>query len=122
MSERLEKYYTPEQREELAQRRRTLGEERIRQAEAEWQELMEQVHAEMDRGTDPADARVQALARRWTDKVHECTGGDPGIEQNLKRLWEEQGDSLAAQFGAEYDSRPVWGYISRAVEAMRGPA
>src|SRR5215210_2197998 len=36
MSERLEKDYTPEQRYELEERRRALGEERIPQAETEW--------------------------------------------------------------------------------------
>ncbi len=41
MSERLEKYYTSEQVAELEQRRRVLGEERIRQAEAECKELIE---------------------------------------------------------------------------------
>jgi hypothetical protein len=59
MSERLEKYYTLEQLEELEQRRHVLGEERIRQAEAEWKELIAQVRAEMDKGPDPASERVQ---------------------------------------------------------------
>ena len=51
----LEKYYTPEQLEEIERRRQQVGEERIREAETEWQELMAQVRAEMDRGTDPTD-------------------------------------------------------------------
>lgn len=33
----LEKYFTPEQGKELKERWQLLGEERIRQAEAEWQ-------------------------------------------------------------------------------------
>ena len=32
-------------------------------------------------------------------------------------MWEEKGDELAARFGAKYDSRPVWGYITRAIAA-----
>lgn len=86
----LDKYYTPEQREELKQRREALGDERIRQSEAEWKELMEQVRAEMDRGTDPADERVQQLAQRWMGLVREFTAGNPGIEKSVGRIWREE--------------------------------
>lgn len=86
----LDKYYTPEQREELKRRREAVGDERIRQAEDEWKELMEQVQAEMDKGTDPADDRVQQLARRWSELVREFTGGDPGIARSVGRVWQEE--------------------------------
>jgi hemerythrin-like domain-containing protein len=59
-----ERYYTPEQLEYLEQRRRELGEERIHAVEAEWPELMERVRVEMEAGTDPANERVQRLAKR----------------------------------------------------------
>jgi hypothetical protein len=58
---------------------------------------------------------VQTLARRWQELLHWSTGGDPGIELGMKRLWEEQGDQLVVRFGSKYDSRPVWGYISKAI-------
>ena len=90
MSERLEKYYVPEQLEELEQRRGILGEERIRQAEAEWAELMEQVRAEMERGTDPSNERVRLLAGRWMELVHEFTGGNPGIERSVGNMWQQE--------------------------------
>jgi hypothetical protein len=51
--ERIVKYYIPEP-EYLEERRRLIGEERRRQAEGEWQELNEQVRAEMEKDTDPA--------------------------------------------------------------------
>jgi len=90
MSERLERYYTPDQREELEQRRRTLGEERIREVEAEWPELMERVRAEMEKGTDPSNERVQLLARRWMELVQEFIGGDPGIERSVGNMWQQE--------------------------------
>jgi hypothetical protein len=37
----------------------------------------------------------------------------------MKRLWQEQGDALAAQFGSQYDSRPIWDYISKAGAGMK---
>ena len=86
----LEKYYTPEQLEELKQRAEMLGEERIRQSQVEWSELIEQVRAEMDKGTDPASETVQRLARRWMDLVNAVTGGNPEIEKSLRKMWQQE--------------------------------
>lgn len=86
----LEKYYTPEQLEELRQRAEMLGEERIRQSQVEWSELIEQVRAEMDKGTDPASETVQRLARRWMDLVNAFTGGNPDIEKSLRNMWQQE--------------------------------
>ena len=47
----------------------------------------------------------QALAQRWQRLVEFTTGGDPEMAQAIKRHWEEEGDKLVAQYGAEYDSR-----------------
>ena len=58
------------------------------------------------------------VAGRWQDMVQETTAGDPAIKAALKKLWDEQGDSLAAQHGSQYDPRPVFGYITTANEAM----
>lgn len=66
---RMERYYSPEQREQLKQRRQQIGDDRIREVEAEWPVLIEQVRAEMERGTDPADPRVRALAHRWSELI-----------------------------------------------------
>src|SRR5690606_9191846 len=50
-----ERYYSKEQLEQLAARRDQVGEERIREVEAEWPRLMDEVRAEMENGTDPSD-------------------------------------------------------------------
>ncbi|HEY9699129.1 MAG TPA: MerR family transcriptional regulator [Trichocoleus sp.] len=91
------KYYTPEQQEYLKTRENLLGQERIRQVEGEWQELIEQVRAEMANGTDPASESVQALARRWRSLIAEFTGGDPGIEQSLNQMYQQEGAEVASQ-------------------------
>jgi MerR family transcriptional regulator, thiopeptide resistance regulator len=118
----METYFTPEQLERIRRRRDELGEECLRQKQEEWAELIALIRAEMERGTDPADAKVQALAQRWLRLVDWTTGGDPAIKQAIKRHWEEQGDALAARHGSQYDSRPVWGYIEKAVAATKGSA
>ena len=111
MSERIEKYYTPEQREQLERRRQEVGEERIREVEAEWPELMEQVRAEMEAGTDPADERVQRLARRWMWLVEEFTGGDLGIARSAGNMWQQEENIHGIDTGA---MREMMAYISRA--------
>ena len=116
----MDKYYTREQREYLKKRADQMGPERIRQGSQDWAELIALVRAEMEKGTDPAAPQVQALAKRWLDLVNQFTGGDPGIEQSVKRLWQEQGDNLAAQHGSEYDPRPVSEYIGKAIAALTG--
>jgi MerR family transcriptional regulator, thiopeptide resistance regulator len=114
MSERIERYYTPEQLEYLKQRRREFGEERIRAAEEEWPELIEQVRAEMEAGTDPADERVQLLARRWIELIQEFTGGDPGIERSLGNMWRQEESIHGMETGP---MRELGEYVSRALAA-----
>ena len=86
----VEKYYTPEQLKWLEERRRTVGEERIREVEAEWPRLMAEVRAAMDRGAGPASPEVQELARRWMGLVREFSGGNPEIEKAVKSMWQQE--------------------------------
>ncbi len=115
-----EKYYTPEQMEDIKRRGEQIGTEAIERSHQEWAELIAQVRAEMDRGTDPSAPEVQDLARRWMGLVNAFTGGDAGIERSVGRVWQEQGDNIAARYGSQYDPRPVMEYIGRAMAAVRG--
>lgn len=111
---RMEKYYTPEQRDAIKKRAEEVGQERIKQAEAEWPELMAAVRAEMDKGTDPSDPRVQALARRWTSLVNEFTGGDAGIGKSLNTMWREEREIHGVETAPV---REMGAYIQKALEA-----
>ena len=117
ISKRLEKYYTPEQLEYLEERRREVGEESIRVAEAEWAELMQRVRAEMEAGTDPSDERVQALAARWMGLVGEFAGDDPGIARSLGNMWQQEENIHGIDTG---EVREMKEYVSRAL-ASRAP-
>ena len=92
-----ERYYTPEQLDQLAARREALGEEGMRKAQQDWTDLIAEMDAERVRGTDPADPRVQALCERWRAQIALFTGGDPGITASLKRLYDEQGAEQASR-------------------------
>jgi DNA-binding transcriptional MerR regulator len=91
-----ESYYTVEQQEQLAERRRALGPEGIAAAEHDWAQLIKAMCAERENGTAPADPRVQDLARRWRGLIEQFTGGDEGIRQSLQRMYEEHGTQAAS--------------------------
>ena len=114
-----DKYYTPEQLDQLAARREQVGEARIAEVEAEWPRLMAEVRAEMDRGTDPSDPRVQELARRWTGLVREFTGGDPGIARSLNNLYQNEQSVMGMDVGP---MREMGAYIARASAAANPQA
>ena len=111
----VEKYYTPEQLEKIKARGQQVGEERIRQVEAEWPELIAQVRAEMEKGTDPASEQVQLLAKRWMGLIDEFTGGDPEIEKALRTMYEQE-PALDAQTGVD---AKLAEYISKAMAASK---
>jgi DNA-binding transcriptional MerR regulator len=114
-----EKYFTPKQLALINQRREEAGEDVLRQRQEDWAQLIADIRVEMEAGTDPKKAKVQKLANRWRDMVEETTAGDPAIKDALKKLWDEQGDALVAQHGSQYDPRPVFGYIAKAIEVMK---
>jgi hypothetical protein len=118
----MEKYFTPEQLQLIHEARQQVGLAWAQQKQEEWAEVIALLRTEMEKGTDLTQSRVQALAKRFMDLLNECTGGDRGIQQSMKRLWEEQGDVLAAQHGSQYDSRPVWAYLNEAIAAAEGSA
>jgi MerR family transcriptional regulator, thiopeptide resistance regulator len=118
----IENYYTPEQMESFRKRSAEAaasGVDLTQQGTAAWQELLAQLKVEMDSGTDPADPKVQALEKRRQALVNAFSAGDKAIEENLKRMWTEQGSKLCAQFG--YDPK-VMEYLGKVAEAARGSA
>ena len=80
----VKKYYTDEQLADLASR---WSPELQARAERDWAELIADVKDAI--GEDPAGERAQALATRWADLIHQFTGGDPGIRENLERVYAE---------------------------------
>ena len=110
-----EKHFTPEQLQQIEARRSEVGEERIREVEAEWPRLIAAVRAEMARGTDPADPRVAELARRWMALVREFTAGDPGITAGVAKVYREE---PAARERTGLDPE-IMAYVQRAWQAQQ---
>jgi DNA-binding transcriptional MerR regulator len=113
----IESYYTKEQLEQLAQRRESLGEEGMRKAQQDWADLFAEARAEMERGTPPEAPAVQALAQRWQALVTAFTGGDPGIQQSLNRMYSEQ---PVQKIHPSFDPK-LFEYMHRAIGASKRP-
>jgi MerR family transcriptional regulator, thiopeptide resistance regulator len=110
-----ERYYSPEQLEQLAERRERLGDARIRDYEQEWAELLAALERERAAGADPAEAGVQALAERWRELIAAFTGGDAGLHDSLNRMYAEEGVERASR-GAV--SSELWDYARRALDVL----
>src|SRR5437763_950885 len=73
------------------------GEERIREAERDWAELIDQVKAEQAAGTDPTDPRMLELERQWRGLIEQFTGADESIRQSLATMYREHGAEAASR-------------------------
>jgi MerR family transcriptional regulator, thiopeptide resistance regulator len=85
-----QRYYTPEQLDRLGQRRRSLGDGTIKDAEREWGEIFATLRAEMAAGTDPADPKLRPIAKRGRELLAMFTGGDAAIKQSLNEMWQNE--------------------------------
>lgn len=117
----IENYYTPEQLNQLKQRREAAaaaGVDIAKKGQEDWAALFDELRIAMEQGVDPADPKVQALEQRRQALINAFTGGDKGIEQSLSRLWKEQGDKLASQYG--YDPK-LMEYMGKVAAAGKKP-
>ena len=85
-----EKYYTPEQLQQLEQRRQDLGEDKIKAVEQEWREIYAKLADLRERGVDPSAPEAQAVGDRAGELIQMFTGGDPGITESLRRMYQQE--------------------------------
>ena len=91
-----------------------VGQGAIDQAPQQWADLFTDVTAEMQAGTDPADPKAQELAKRWLALVTLASGGDPGIFNSLRRMYENEDNVMGTDTKA---LRPKMEYILKAAAA-----
>jgi DNA-binding transcriptional MerR regulator len=92
-----DKYYTPDQLEQLEQRRDALGDDGMRKAQADWAALIAEAEQLRASGAAPTDPRAAALAERWAALVAQFTGGDAGIHDSLNRMYDTEGVERASR-------------------------
>ena len=119
MTAMLERHYTDEQLQALARRRETVGEERMRQAGREWEEIFAGYRRCLDAGLAPDHADALALARRGAAMVQEFTGGDAGIRSSLSGMVQAEGGAgFMARMGMDVDEE-LWAYMGAASAVLR---
>ena len=106
----MQKYYTPEQLKYFEERRQAGGlemDEATQKGPQMWADLFADVEAAMDAGVPPEDVKAQELAKRWLALVTLVTGGDPGIFNSMRRMYENEDnvmglDTKAIRLKMEY--------------------
>lgn len=115
-----EKYYTPEQLEQLRAREETIGQERIEEAQDEWAAVFAGFQEASARGAEPSDPEVLALARKARSLIEEFTGGDPGIARSLANMYRSEGpERVLGPHGYEV-AGGAWELMQKASAALGG--
>jgi len=111
------KYYSEEAQTKIAERASAWTPELQARVEQDWQTLIGEVEAAITSNLDPASVKAKALAQRWHELVRGFTGGDPGIQQGLNKLYADQGNwpqNFTKPFSDE-----VWQYVKKAMAAHK---
>ncbi|MDQ3608962.1 MAG: TipAS antibiotic-recognition domain-containing protein [Actinomycetota bacterium] len=111
----IEQHYTPEQLAILEARREALGEEGMAAGQQAWADLLGELKAELDAGTDPAEPRLAVHVDRWDALLEEFTGGDAGIRAGLQSYWDGHGPEKASQGMVDTE---VFAYAQRIRDAQ----
>jgi len=114
-----ERYYTPEQRAELAGRAEALGPEGLRRTREDWAALFRELEDARRADVPPGAPRVQALAAHARELIHAFTGGDPGIQAGLERMYRESAGAASLERHHAGVSPELWEYYGRVMKAGR---
>jgi hypothetical protein len=111
-----EKYYSPEARAKIDERKKEWTPELQAQVSKQWTDLFADVEAALDE--DPAGEKAQALASRWKTLVAGFTGGDPEVGKGLNKLYADRPNwpDSAQQQMAPFGNPKVWEYMGRVMK------
>lgn len=109
----MKKYYTEEQ---LADLRKRWSPEVQAESERGWAALARDTEAAIARGEDPCGKTGQELAARRQELLRQFTGGDPAMENNLKKLYADR-SSWPESFKKPY-SDAVDDFLCQAAEGL----
>jgi len=109
----MKKYYTEEQLTNLRER---WTPEVQAESQRGWAELVRDTEAAIARGEDPLGETGQQLAERRQKLLDQFTGGDPGMEANLQKLYADK-SNWPESFKKPY-SDAVDNFLCQAAEGM----
>ena len=109
----MKKYYTEEQ---LANLRQRWSPEVQAESESGWAALAQDTEHAIASGADPSGETGLQLAARRQKLLAMFTGGDPGMEQNLRKLYADKAN-WPASFNKPYNDA-VDAFLCRAADAL----
>jgi len=112
------KYYSPEARAKIEERKTHWNPELQAQVTTQWTALVADIDAAL--GEDPAGPKAQALAARWRTLVEGFTGGDPAIQQGLNKMWADEQNWPAQERERFHIDPRVQEFIVKAMKAAGG--
>lgn len=114
--ELFERYYTPEQLEQL-QKRAEANPEMMQKAPQMWSELNADIVAAATAGQDPEGLHAQSLVARWQELINAFTGGDAGIEKSLHTMYNDP--NISREHMPKPYSDEVWEWLQKAIAASK---
>ena len=85
-----EKYYSPEAKAKVEERKQLWSPELQERVSRQWNELFAEIEGAIAAGESPGGAKAQALAARWRELLRGFTGGDAEIQKGLNKMWADQ--------------------------------
>lgn len=113
----LEQRLEPESFAAWMRARRASGPDVVAGRERRFRELVEQLRAELQRGTDPSQEPVSSLARRWEALAEEVYGDDAALRCGVAAAV-SQVPGLIERYGCD---RAVLSYVGRGLAALCSP-
>jgi DNA-binding transcriptional MerR regulator len=113
----LEKYFSQEQRQQLADRRAELGAERIDDARTRWAALVAEGLGHLKSGKPADDPAVRDLVRRW-DEIGSMFHAAEDTKAAARTMWQQNSSELGSTMPWPADQlRDLVSYLQRARDA-----
>lgn len=111
------KYYSEEAQAKVAERAKTWTPELQAKVSQDWQDLVRDVAAAMAAAEQPAGAKAQALAARWSELVRGFTGGNPEIQKGVNKMYADRQNWPVSQ--PRYFNDEVQAFMMKAMAAAK---
>ena len=114
----LENHFTPEQRQELADRRTELGVDRIEAAKTRWAALVEEGLSHVRNGTPVSDPSVREWAGAW-DEIGSLFHSGEQTKTAARSMWRDNSAALSADL--PWSSEQLGGLLAYLEKARAEP-
>ena len=111
------KYYSAEAQKAMAERGKQWTPELQAKAQKDWADLGREIESAATSGADPAGEIGQKLAARHSALIAGFTGGNPAVEEGLKKMYADR-ENWQAKFPRPYNSAGEQ-FIRKALEIFR---